>query len=99
MVNKGHKYRYLVLVLRQTQHGRVIGNKTVQWTTPEDPGGYDDNIQAKDTAFGRSKSEKRHARKVIEYKKFLGVEERLQTLILQAMEGQYLEALKEEYIR
>ena len=49
-------------------------------------------------AFDRSKREKKHARKVIEYEKFLGVEESLCTLILQAVEGPYLEALKEYFI-
>ena len=39
----------------------------------EDPGGYNQTIQAKDTAFDRSKSEKKHARQVIEYEKFLGI--------------------------
>ena len=41
------------------------------------------------------KSEKKHARKVIEYEKLLGVEEPLHTLNLQAVEGPYLDALKE----
>ena len=61
-------------------------------------GGYDNNIQAKDTAFDRSKSEKKHARKVIEYKMFLGLEESLRMLILQVVWEPYLEVLKEEYI-
>ena len=39
-----------------------------------------------------------HARWVIEYEKFLEVEESLCTLILQAVEEPYPEALKEEYI-
>ena len=54
--------------------------------------------QAKDTAFDQSKSEKKHAWKVIEYEKFLGVEESLQSLILQAVDEPFVEALKEEYI-
>ena len=93
-VKKGRKYGFFVLVLGQMQHGKVI----VQWTTPKDPGKYDETIQAKDTAFNRSKSEKKHARRVIEYEKFLGVEECLCTLIIHAVEEPYLKALKEEYI-
>ena len=77
-------------MLQQTQHGKVIGNETVPLTTPEDPGGYDDTIQVKDMAFDKSKSEKKHARKVIEYEKLLGVEESLLTLILQAVEEEYI---------
>ena len=42
--------------------------------------------------------ERKHARKVIEYEKFLKVEESTRTLLLQAVEEQYLEAFKEEYI-
>ena len=61
IIDKWHKYGFLVLVLGQTQYGRIIGNETAQWTTPEDPGGYDDNIQTKDMAFDRNKSEKKHA--------------------------------------
>ena len=61
-------------------------------------GVYDDNIQAKDTAFKRSNSEKKHSRRVIKYEKFLGVEESLLTLILKVIKEPYLEALKEEYI-
>ena len=34
----------------------------------------------------------------MKYEKFLGVKESLQMLILQAVEGPYLEALKEDYI-
>ena len=70
MVDKGCKHGFLVLGLGQTQYGKVIGNETVQWTTPEDPGGYNDTIHAKDKAFDRSKSKTNHARKVIEYEKF-----------------------------
>ena len=70
MVKKGFKYGFLVLVLEQAQYGRVKENETVQWTTSDDPGGYEDNIQAKNLLFGRSKSEKKHARTVTEYKKF-----------------------------
>ena len=73
-------------MLGQQQYGMVIGNKEVQWTTPKDPGRYDDTIQAKDTAFDRSESEKRHSRQVNEYEKFLGVEESLHTLILQVVD-------------
>ena len=36
-----------------------------------DWGGYDDTIQAKNTAFDQKKSEKKHARWVIKYEKFL----------------------------
>ena len=85
MADKGHKHGVLVLVLGQTQYGKVIRNETVHWTTPKDLGGYDDTIQDNDTVFDRSKSEKKHARKVIKYEKFLGVEESLCTLILQAV--------------
>ena len=52
----------------------------------------------KDTVFDRSKSNKRHARRVIEYEKCLGIKESLHTLILHVMEEPYLKALKEEYI-
>ena len=76
----------------------LIGNKMIQWRTPEDPGGYDDNIQVKVMAFDRKKSEKKHARKVIKYKKFFGVEESFRTLILQVVEEPYFKPLKEEYI-
>ena len=96
LIKKGRKHGFLVL--GQKQYGTVIGNEEVLWTTAEDLGGYDDTIQAKDTAFDRSKSKKKYARKVIEYEKFLGVEESLRTLILQVVEEPNLEALKEEYI-
>ena len=98
LIESGRKYGFLVLVLGQKQYGMVIGNEEVNWTTPEDLGGYDDTIQAKDTAFDQNKSKKKHARQVIEYKKFLGVEESLHTLILQAVEEPYLETPMEEYI-
>ena len=82
----------------KTKYRAVIDKPTVQWTTPKDPEGYDKTIQAKGSSFDRSKGEKKHARKVIEYKTFLGVEERIRTLMLQAMEELYLETLKEDYI-
>ena len=74
------------------------GNEWLQLETPEDLSGYDDSIQAKDTAFDWSKSEKKHARKLIEYEKFFGMEKSLQTLILQAVDEPFVEALKEAYI-
>ena len=46
LIENGRKYRFLVLVLGQKQYVTVIGNEEVQWTTPEDPGGYDYTIQA-----------------------------------------------------
>ena len=98
MVEKGCKYGFLVVVLGKNKYGTVIGNLAVEWTTSVNPRGYDESIQAKDSSFDQSKGEKRHARKVIEYKKFLGVEESIRTLMLQVVEKSYLEALKEEYI-
>ena len=96
MVEKEYKYGLLILLLEQPKYGNVIGNPMVQWTTCEDPGGFDDTIQAKDSAFDRSKGEKKM---VIEYEKFLGVEESIRTLLLQAVEEPYLEVVKAEYIR
>ena len=64
----------------------------------KDLGGCNVTVQAKDTTFDQSKSEKKHARKLIEYEKFLGVEESLRTLILQAVDEPFVEALEEEYI-
>ena len=61
----------------------IIGNEEVIWTTSVDLGV--DTIQAKDTAFDRSKSKKKHARQVIKCEKFFGVDKSL------------LEALKEKY--
>ena len=76
----------------------MIGNERQQLNTPEDLGRYDNSIQANDMAFDRSKSKKKHARNVIKYGKFLGMKESLQTLILQAVDEPFVEALKEEYI-
>ena len=64
----------------------------------EDPGGYNKSIQPNDSSFNQSKSKKKHACKVIEYKKFLGLEEKIQTLIIQAVEELIIKALKEDYI-
>ena len=70
-------------MLWKTKYRNVIGNSTVQWATPKDLGGYDDAaIKAKDTSFNRSKGAKKHTRKVIEYEKFLGIEENIRALIL-----------------
>ena len=52
----------------------MIGNEHLQWETLEDPGRHDDSIQDKDAAFDLSKNEKKHARRLIEYEKFLGIE-------------------------
>ena len=49
-------------------------------------------------AFDWSKSENEHARNFIDYEKFLGVVESLRSLILQAGNERFVEALKEEYI-
>ena len=98
IVEKGCKYGFLVVVLGRTKYDKVIGNPAVQWTTPEDPGGYDESIQWKDLSFDQCKWEKKHTRKV-KYEKFLGVEEKFRTLMLQVVDESYLEALKEEYIQ
>ena len=98
MIEQRHKCGFLILILGKEQYGRVIGNECLQWETPEDLSGYDDSIQAKDMTFDQSKSEKKHARRLFEYEKFLGVEESLQMLIHQAVDEPFVEALKEEYI-
>ena len=59
MVEQGHKYGFLILILVKEQYWRVIGNEHLQWKNPEDLGGYNDSIQAKDTAFDWSKSDAR----------------------------------------
>ena len=43
----------------------------------------------------QSTSEKNYARRLIEYQKFLGVEESIKILILQAVNEPFSEALKE----
>ena len=98
MVEQGHKYQFLILILGKSQYGRVIGNEMVQWETPQNPGRYGNSIQSKDTAFDCSKSKKKHARKAIKYEKTLGLEESLRKLILQPVDKLFVEALKEEYI-
>ena len=86
VVEKGCKYGFLVVVLGKNKYGTFIGNPAVQWTTPEDTGEYNKSIKTKDSSFDQSKGEKEHTRKVIEYKKFLGVEESIRTLMLQVVE-------------
>ena len=94
MVEQGCKHGFLILILGKEQNRRVRGYEHIQWRNPEDLGGYNDTIQAKDMVFDQSKSEKKHARRLLEYEKILGVEESRQILILQAVE-----VLKEEYRR
>ena len=77
MVEKGWKYDFLVIVLGKTKYGTDIGNPTLQWTSPEDPCGYDKSIQPKDSSFDKCKSKKKHGCKDIEYEKFLGVEKNI----------------------
>ena len=84
--------------LRQTKVWSIIGNPEVKWDTPENLGGYDELIQAKDSSFDRSKGEKKHARKVIKYEKFLDIEESIQMLLIQAVDKPFLKALKDDYI-
>ena len=98
VVEKGRKFCFLVVVLGQQKYRAVIGNPAEWWDTPEDPRRYDETIQAKDLSFNWSKGGKKHLRKVIKCEKVLGIEESIRTLLLQAVEEPYLEALKEEYI-
>ena len=86
VVERGREFGLLVVVLGSQKYGMVIGNLAVQWDTSEDPGVYDKTIQAKDSSFNHNKWEKKHARKVIEYENFLGVEECIRTLLLQSIE-------------
>ena len=55
-------------------------------------------LQPDYSAFDQSKGEKVHARKVMEYEKFLEVKESMRQLIWQVVEEPYLEALKKDYI-
>ena len=98
MVEKTCKYGFLVIDLQRSKYGTVIGNPTIECMTPKDPGGYDEIIQVKYSPFDKSKEEKKNARKVIQYKKLLGVEESIRALMLHAVEEWCLEALKEKYI-
>ena len=47
----------------------------------DDPGRYNEVLQACDSSYHRSKGEKKQIRKVVEYEKFLGVHNSLQALI------------------
>ena len=47
MIEKGCKYKFLVIVLEQTTYRHVVRNPTVQWVTPKHLGGYDETIHAK----------------------------------------------------
>ena len=98
MIEQKHKYGFLSWILGKEQYGREIGNERLQWETPEDLGWYNDSIQAKNMAFDWSKSEKKHARRLLEYEKLLGVEESLWILIVKTVDEPFMEALKEEYI-
>ena len=44
MVEQGHKYGFLILILGKAQYGRVTENERLQWDAPEDLGRYDDSI-------------------------------------------------------
>ena len=76
----------------------IIKNPWAVWNEPEDLGPYDDTIAVTDTTLAQSKKERTHSQKKEEYEKYLRVMESTQTLILQAVDKPYLEALKEEYI-
>ena len=39
MVEKGYKYRFLVIVLGRRKYGTVVGSQTIEWMTPKDPWG------------------------------------------------------------
>ena len=82
MIENGRKFGFLVVMLGCQKYGMVIGNPSV----PGDPGGYDKAIQAKDSSIDQSKWKKKYARKVIEYEKFVDVDESIRTLLLQAVE-------------
>ena len=70
----------------------------MKWDIPEDLGGYDESIQAKDLSFTRSKGGEKHARKLVKCEKFLEVEESIWTLLIQAVDELFIEPLKEDYI-
>lgn len=77
MIEKRLKYGFLVVAKGWTKYGTVIRNLMVQWTSPEDPRGYDETIQQEDSSFDCNKGKKKHIKKVIEYEKFSGVEEHI----------------------
>ena len=67
IVEKGFKSGFLVIVIGGVKERTVIGNHAVEWTNLKDSGGYDKTIQTKDSSFDRSRGEKKHARRLIEY--------------------------------
>ena len=66
MVEKRKKFGFLIVVLGKNKCGAVIGNLVVAWTMPEDPGGYDEPIQAKATFVWLQQRGEKHTQKVIE---------------------------------
>ena len=44
IVEQGHKYGFLILIMGKEQYGQIIGNGKLWWETPEDMGEYNDSI-------------------------------------------------------
>ncbi|KAL7453787.1 hypothetical protein ACHAWC_005423 [Mediolabrus comicus] len=68
------------------------------FTTPTYPGVYDINIAANAANAARARAEAEHRALIQQYEVFKGVEKGLKNLIVEAVEEDYLEGLKDDIV-
>ena len=91
----GGNHGHLGLVLKDARYLAIAG---VVFNRPNYPGVYDVNIAGNAANAVRARAEAEHRALIQQYEVFKGVEKRLKNLIVEAVDEDYLEGIKDDIV-
>jgi len=98
LIDQGNKYGHLAVIVPEDDYKEIIKNRRWSYQEPVHPGYYDATITANTTEVEAKAKEAEHKEKLRLYQVFLGVEQALREMIVEAVDKQHIAELDEEYV-
>lgn len=95
---KGHKYGFLATICTEEDYASIIEDPNYKWMEPEEPEDYDSTITDDMTDVQRKQREEQHKRYKIEFNKYVAATNVLRARIIEAVEEEYIEKLKDPVV-
>jgi hypothetical protein len=91
---KGHKYGFLATICTKEDYASIMEDPNYKWMEPKEPEDYDSTITDDMTAVQRKQREEQHKHYKIEFNKYVTATNVLRERIIDAVEEEYIEKLK-----
>ena len=94
----GRKYGFLATICTDEEYGQIINKSAYVWQEPQEPEDYDSTITIDMPDVLRKKKEEENRRYINEYNKYQAVTNVLRERIVEAVDEEYIEALKDNLV-